>query len=60
MPSGRLIMLPAQFIGYINAGRGRSQVKMTLALEALLVTNCVDNFPIYVWFIDGTYPCSRL
>ena len=24
-------------------------------LEVLLVTNCINNFPIHVWLIDGTY-----
>jgi len=37
MLSGCVIIMPAQFIGYVNAGRGRSQVKMTLVLEALVV-----------------------
>ena len=60
MPSGRTIIIPVQSIGCVNSGHGRSQVNMTLELEVLRVTNCMDNFPIHVWLVDGTYLCSCL
>jgi len=42
MPSGRTIIIPVQSIGCVNSGHGRSQVNMTLELEVLRVTNCMD------------------